>query len=59
MQCMLVASSLLCALLYRRSAAAGRLQWELEFPDHESSATLLKELLGSIGAGGWNSDYYL
>ena len=54
-----MASSLLCALLYRRSAAVGRLQWELEFPDHESSATLLKELLGSIGAGGWNSDYYL
>lgn len=56
---LLMAYFLLFVLLYRRSAAVERLKWELEFPDYESSATLLQELLASIGAEGWNSDYYL
>lgn len=43
-----------------RSAAVGRLQWELEFAEDETSAAVNEELLRLLSVGGdWATDYYL
>lgn len=43
-----------------RSAAVGRLRWELEAIEDEASVAVIEELLGSLSVGaGWETDYYL